>query len=127
MKKCFGSFQSPKVQKHSKMARINSIFGFSCVAKNIEGRLKISISYLVHNQIWLNPPRDNHHFFLDLVTNYHNFGYKQILWKKHWYITSLSKMDDMSTWNIFSLWGQFQKLSLLCNFFKFQYFKYIIL
>jgi hypothetical protein len=38
-----------------------SILGFQCVAKNIEGSLKICTSYLVYSQICLNFPQDASH------------------------------------------------------------------
>ncbi len=39
------------------------ICDFHCVAKDIEGWLKICSLILIYSQIWLNPPRDNRHFF----------------------------------------------------------------
>ncbi len=78
MKKCFGGYNHQKCRNIVKMARINSIFGFSHVAKNIEGRLKICITYLVLSRIWLNLPKDNHHSFLDLLASDHHFGYRKI-------------------------------------------------
>jgi len=35
--------------------------GCHCVAKNMEGWLKICTLFLIYNQIWLNLPRDNCH------------------------------------------------------------------
>jgi hypothetical protein len=55
-------FQSPKVRKeNSKNCQI-SIFGFQCVAKNIEGKLDTCIWYLVYSQIWLQHPQEDVHF-----------------------------------------------------------------
>jgi hypothetical protein len=39
------------------------IFDFHCAAKNIEGWLKISTSFSIYSQIWLNLHRDDYHFF----------------------------------------------------------------
>jgi hypothetical protein len=53
----------------------NFIFGFQCVTINIEGWLKIYISYLVYSQIWLNhlPRDDDHQLFLHLHADDHHF------------------------------------------------------
>jgi hypothetical protein len=63
----FGGFQSPKVRKFRKKERnncqIHILFSFHCVAK---GWFKICTLFLVYSQIWINLPRDDHHF-----------GYKQ--------------------------------------------------
>ncbi len=37
------------------------MFGFSCVHKNVEGRLQIYTFILVYSQIWQNLPRDDCH------------------------------------------------------------------
>jgi hypothetical protein len=56
----FGGIQSPKVMNNNNNnnnKRQISIFVSQCVAKNIEGRLKFCISYMIYSQIWLNLPR----------------------------------------------------------------------
>jgi hypothetical protein len=54
--------------KKTKTCQI-SIFGLQFAAKNIEGCLRISMSYLVNNQIWLNLlVDDRHHFYIFLST-----------------------------------------------------------
>lgn len=57
----FEDFKCKKWVKNSKNYYI-LIFGFQCVAINIEGWSKICISPMVYNQFWLNLPRDYHHF-----------------------------------------------------------------
>jgi hypothetical protein len=57
--------------EHNKIFQI-FIYGFQCVAKNIEGWLNISTSYMANSEIWLNlltdPP------FLQLPGNDCHFG-----------------------------------------------------
>ncbi len=48
------------------------IFGFHCVARNMEGWLNFKTLLLVYSQIWLNFPMDNPHI-----------GYKEKFPKKH--------------------------------------------
>jgi hypothetical protein len=48
--------------KESKNCQIH-ICGFPCVAKDIEGRLKICTLFLFNSQIWLNLSRHDRHFF----------------------------------------------------------------
>jgi hypothetical protein len=43
-----------------------SIFGFQCVAKNIERSLMFCTSDMVYSQIWLYLSSDDHHFFFIL-------------------------------------------------------------
>jgi hypothetical protein len=39
------------------------VFGFQCVAKDMEGWLKFCTSYMVYSHIWLNLPKNDGHFF----------------------------------------------------------------
>jgi hypothetical protein len=59
----FGGFQSPEVRKFRNKKgnnfQIHILFSFHCVAK---GWFKICTSFLVYSQIWINLPRDDHHF-----------------------------------------------------------------
>jgi hypothetical protein len=63
----FGGFQWPKVRGGGEKTKGRNcqmfICDFHCVAKDIEGWLKICSLILIYSQIWLNPPRDNRHFF----------------------------------------------------------------
>jgi hypothetical protein len=46
------------------------VLGFHCVAKNIDGWLKICTLFLVCSQMWLHLPRDNRHFFYIFLLSY---------------------------------------------------------
>jgi len=56
---------------------------FSVVAKNIEGWLNISASYVVYSQIWLNLPTDDHHFFYIFLWMIATLATKQGFLKKN--------------------------------------------
>jgi hypothetical protein len=59
----FWCFQSPKVYLNHNIF----IFGFQCVAINIEGWFTI----LVYNKFWLNIPRDDCQYFTPLMNECH--------------------------------------------------------
>ncbi len=60
--KWFLRFSITRSEKKGKNHQIHMI-GFHCVARNIEGSLKICALFLVYSQIWLNLLRDDSHFF----------------------------------------------------------------
>jgi len=54
-------FQSPQLREKNEKIQIFT-FGYLCLAKSMEGWLKICNLFLVYRHILLNLPRDNHHF-----------------------------------------------------------------
>jgi hypothetical protein len=57
----FKGFDDQKWERNK--SRQITIFGFLYVAKTMEGWVNIHFSYLGYNQIWLNLPRDDDHWW----------------------------------------------------------------
>jgi hypothetical protein len=66
----FGGFQWPEVWEEKKQKSLDLytylLFILFCVAKNIDGWLKICALFLVYSQIWQNLLEGDYHFFLDI-------------------------------------------------------------
>ncbi len=71
----FEGFQLLEVRENCQIR----ILGFHCVARNLEKWLKICNLFLICSQIWLNLPKDGHHFFYILLWTIAHFSYKQKL------------------------------------------------
>ncbi len=71
----FGFFQSLEV-KQKKETMPDSYNWFPLCSQNIEGWLKI-FYLMAYSQIFLNLLRGDYQFFLHILINYHQFGYKQ--------------------------------------------------
>jgi len=102
-KKWFWRFSVSRCARKKRENQHIHIFNFYCVAKNIEGWLKICTLFLVYSQIWLNLPRDDCHFFYHLPMDDCHFDHKQKFLKKTLVITwTLRKSHNIHN-PIFSL------------------------
>jgi hypothetical protein len=102
-KKWFWRFSVYRCARKKRENQHIHMFNFYCVAKNIEGWLKICTLFLAYSQIWLNLPRDDCHFFHHLPMDDCHFDNKQKFLTKTLVITwTLTKSHNIHN-PIFSL------------------------
>jgi len=82
--------------KNSKIFQI-SIFGFQCVAKDMEGWFKFDTSYMVYSHIWLNIPKNDCHFFYIFLLMIVTLAKKRNPQKKHCLTCKLNSLVTKSS------------------------------